>query len=330
MSFARVRGPGQPDQACDLIAAAIVEEYVRRDPASCLRLHVSGGRGAIFVSGEVSSSADFDVSAIVRRALGSCGVNALMEPFIALEVMSPRTAIARASHETVHAFGYVTTQTNDGFPRPVSLARDFAREFERRRTSDADWFWLGSDYEVMVQEKNDAPLVIVRAEHVATQEVAQVREAISSLLTTRAPGIEVRVNPSGEETSAGLAGRMGGSGRASSIDQYGTMLPMSPSGVGQQATHPANMGAWLCRQVALELVRRGKGKAIAVHAMWLPLESRPHHVRIRNEKGEDLASQIDLEKFDLSKVPESFLTPHLVTASLRHPFDGSVTLPWEE
>ena len=47
MSFARVRGPGQPDQACDLVAASLVEEYLKRDLNARLNLRVSGGYGAL-------------------------------------------------------------------------------------------------------------------------------------------------------------------------------------------------------------------------------------------------------------------------------------------
>jgi S-adenosylmethionine synthetase len=329
MSIARVRGPGQSDQACDLIAAAIVEEYLRRDPAAQLNLHVAGGQGAVFVVGEVLSAADFDVAAVVRRALGTCGVSAAIEPFIALEPIAAPWAPQIGTRDTLTLTGYATSETADHFPRAASLAHDLARELERRRTSDPEWFWLGSDYVVTVEDRPSQPLVVIRAEHVESQDVAGVREQLRATLASRVPAAEFRINASGEETRAGLGSRIGASGKATALDQFGSLLPSNASGVGLHLRHPLNLGAWLLRAVAKELVEAKKGKAVMAQATWLPLESRPHLVRIRNERGEDISSLIDLNRLDLSKAPDTFLMPNLVSAAARHAFDGSASVPWE-
>jgi S-adenosylmethionine synthetase len=67
MAWAHLEGPGAPDTACDLVTAAIADEYLRRDPASLLNIRVSGGHGVLFVAGEAKSQADFDVAAVTTR-----------------------------------------------------------------------------------------------------------------------------------------------------------------------------------------------------------------------------------------------------------------------
>jgi len=330
MSLARVRGPGHPDQACDLVVSSIVEEYARRDPAARLKLYACGGQGALFLAGEVFSTADFDVSAIVRRALGQSGVTAPMEPFIALEPMAPAWASEVGSREVTTVTGYATDETPHHLPRAVTWARDVARELERRRVSDPEWFWLGADYTVTVEDHGAQPLVIIHVEHVPAQSIESVRQQITSLLSARLPpSVIVRVNPAGEETRAGLGARMGSSGRGSAQDQYGSHLPTNVSGVGLHMAHPLNVGAWLARSMAKELVVAKHGKAVMVQATWLPMEARPHTIRARNEKGENLSSFIAPDRFDLNRIPSEFTTPSLATASIRHAFDGSVELPWE-
>ncbi len=328
MSIARVRGPGHPDQACDLVAASIVEEYVRRDPTSRLNIRVSGGRGVLFAVGEVFSRADFDVSAVVRRALGSVGT-ASLEPFIAFEPMLPGWAPEFGAREPVTVVGYATADTQDRLPKPVSMARDIARELERRRTSDPDWFWLGTDFDVSVQDVGRVPLIIIRAEHVDEREPNAVREAITSLLETRTNGADIRVNPSGKETEAGLASRIGSSGSTSSSDLYGSALPSHASGVGLHPSHPLNLGSAFARAAARELVAAGKGKAILAQLTWMPMESRPHVVRIRNERGEDVSAALDLTRFDLAKPPPAYLAPGICVATLRQAFEATSALPWE-
>lgn len=321
MAMARVRGPGHPDQACDLVAAAIVEEYVRRDSASRLNIRVAGGQGVMFVAGEVLSSADFDVSAVVRRTLGANGVTATLEPFIAVEPMVPGWGPLVGAREAVNVMGYATKETSEYLPRCVALARQAARILEERRVQDTDWFWMGSDYEVVVDDNGTQPLIIVRAEHTDTSSLSEVRERITQVFQVHSIAGEVRVNPAGEETRAGLGARMGSSSRGGSLDSYGSSLPASSSGVGFHPSHPLNAGAWMARRIARELVMAGHGQAVMVQAAWLPLEPRPTYVRIRNERGQDLSAHLDQARLDLSKPSSDFLSPSSVTQAIRSGFE---------
>lgn len=329
MPLARVRGPGEPNQACDLVAAAIVEEYLRRDPGSKLDIRVSGGRGVLFVVGDVATSADFDVSAVVRRTLGQCGVAAAIEPFIALEPMLPGWATDHGAREPVSVYAYATSETADRFPPAVTLARRVAGEMERRRTSDQDWYWLGSDYEVFADVSASVSRVFIRAEHVETHTREAVREALRSVIQPLAPDTVIQVNAAGDEARAGLPHRVGSGRYASSLDAYGSHLPAHRSGIGLHAAHPLNAGAWLARAWARNLVHEGRGKAAWVSMTWGPLETRPTCISARNERGDDLSVGVDSIRFDVAQLPEAYRAPVLGTMAIRSVFDASVTLPWE-
>jgi len=329
MALARVRGPGHPDQICDLIAASIVEEYLKRDPVSQLNVRASGGHGVVFVAGEVQSAADFDVAAVVRRVAAGSGVQSPIEPFIAFEPMAPAWAPPSGARDVTHVFGYATVETESRLPRAAHLAREAGRELEFRRTQDPDWFWLGSDYEVTVEDGGSKPSVVVRAEHLDSHDISSVRLRIAAVLRNRLGDAEWRVNPAGEELLAGLSARMGSSATASSVDQFGTSLPSNASGVGRHILHPLNAGAWIARRLARSLVSAGQGKAVLVNASWRPLESKPYQVRVRNERGADLSANADPSQFDLAALPESFRDTGLITAVVRAPFEQSAVLPWE-
>jgi S-adenosylmethionine synthetase len=327
MSFARLLGPGHPDQACDLVAATIVEEYLRRDPASRLNIRVSGGRGVLFAVGEVLSNADFDVSATVRKALGQSGVQAHVDPFIAFEPLAPALAPEIGSRTWTQAFAYATDETPAFLPKPVALARRVAQELERRRREDGDWFWLGSDFEVVADTREATPTVELRLEHVETQTVEQVRAAVQRAFAEG--GMTLRVNPAGAEKATGLNGRIGSSGKVASLEQFGAFLPAPASGVGLHALHPLNVGTWLLRQAARELVVAKKAKAIMAHAAWAPHETTPSFLRFRSERGDDLSAEFAPGRFDLAHVPDAFRDPRLVVDVLRAGFDGLISLPWE-
>ncbi len=330
MRVARVRGPGHPDQACDQVAAAIVEEYIRRDSASRLEVRVSGGRGALFVAGEVISQADFDVSSVVRRTLGGIGSMGAMEPFIAFETLSPQAAPVFGAREVVQVMGYATDETPELLPRPIVCARQLARGLEHRRLNDPEWFWLGADYDVTVFERDGHLSVVVRAEHAAQFSLLQVRATITQCVKDLWQEAETRVNAGGEEVRGGLSGRMGMSDQRSPMEMYGSHIPCPVSRVGMHASHPSIMGSWMARQIARERVREGRGKAVMVEAMWLPFETRPQAVRIRNERGENLSSEEDWTRFDLSRLQVMYPHPSLVSQSLVVGYDSSVQLPWEQ
>lgn len=283
MSAATVFGPGHPDQACDLVVAAVVEEYVRRDPEARLNIRACGGKGALFLVGEICSTADFDVSSVVKQALAACGVFGTIEPFISFEPMSAVWAKALGSRDPVTVQGYATNETPEFLPLATVFAQKIADALEEKRTNDQDWFWLGADYEVTVVRTADAaPLILIRAEHLDTLPLDQVRQRIQVLCYALFPGAEVRVNAAGEETKAGLAHRIGSSGR--------TVLGLNPR-------HPARRGAVRCQAIARRLVAAGRGKAVMVRATWLPLEARASFVRVCNEAGADLSA--DLQESDL-------------------------------
>ncbi|MDO8583556.1 MAG: hypothetical protein Q7R83_00045 [bacterium] len=314
--------------ACDLVAAAIAEEYQKRDPDARLNLHVTGGFGAIFVAGEVLSSADFDVAGIVRKTLAANGVNATIEPFIALELMSAAWGPVQGAREAAHAFGYATSETNRLLPVFVVLAQDVARALERKRINDPEWYWLGSDYEVIVSQEK-TPSIMIRAEHIPAVPGPFVREQITALVKMIHPEATIAVNAAGEETISGLGSRTGASGSQTAGDLYGSGLPGFVSGSGRHAAHPFNSGSAIARNVARELVKAKKGKAVMVHAEWSPLEMKPRLVRVRNERGEDLSNLVDRARFDLSLVPIAYRSSYVGVSRLRAPFDSSIELPWE-
>ena len=138
MRTARIKLPGHPDKACDLVAEAIVDEYLRRDPATRIELSVTGGHGALFISGDVASEADFDVAALVNRTLGSIGVMDEMEPFVSLErvVAEQLPAFASGPELPVIVTGYATSETPERIPSPVLFAKRIAKRLQDLREHD--------------------------------------------------------------------------------------------------------------------------------------------------------------------------------------------------
>jgi len=64
---------GHPDKVCDQISGALLDAFLKGDKDTRAGIEVVGGKGKIFITGEVTSTAKVDVEAITRRVLKDCG-----------------------------------------------------------------------------------------------------------------------------------------------------------------------------------------------------------------------------------------------------------------
>ena len=327
MSLARIRLPGHPDALCDLVAEAIVDEYARRDPAARLRISVMGGRGALFIAGDVMSQADFDVAMLIRRTVGSLGVIAEIEPFIALETVGAERASSFGAgiESPVAVVGYATVETEERVPIACSIARRLAKALHDRRSSDENWFWLGSDAEVVVECIQKELRVSLCVEH-GTTSLEEVRKELTAFVHTLYPMALVHVNEVGAVDVRGIAQVMGASGRWN--EPYGSAIPSGPSGVGLDLYRAEKSGAWLARAAARALVNGG-AKAAMVRAVYRPGERLPATIVARDERGKDLSSLIDPTSMSLDRAARDWVRPNLHTDAARWGFAGEFGLPWE-
>lgn len=320
--------PGHPDAICDLVAEAVVDEYVRRDPETRIRLAVSGGHGALFVSGDVKSRADFDVSSLVRRTVAALGVLDEIEPFVSIEASDAEDASrVIAGHDApVTVTGYATVETPEFVPAPVSFARRIAKGLDERRRTDQEWFWLGPDGVVTVQARGkEADAAFIQIEH-GTKSIAEAREEMRKLVGNVAPGLAVRVNESGPTEARGLARRMGGSGRRTA--PYGSAVPFGDGVIGMDLRSPEKAGAWLVRAAARSLVSRGANAAL-VQATYVPGDRVPSAIAARDERGNDLTADIPRESLSLDRVMAEWWRPNLCADAARWGFAGVPGMPWE-
>ena len=66
---------GHPDKVCDQISDAILDECLRQDKSSRCGIETMGGKGKIFITGEITTTAKINVKKIVKRVLKDIGYN---------------------------------------------------------------------------------------------------------------------------------------------------------------------------------------------------------------------------------------------------------------
>ena len=70
---------GHPDKVCDQISDALLDAYLAGDPHSRCGIETMGGKGKVFITGEVTSNANVNVEEVVKRVLAEIGYDDNLE-----------------------------------------------------------------------------------------------------------------------------------------------------------------------------------------------------------------------------------------------------------
>ena len=66
---------GHPDKVCDQISAAILKQAMAQDKDTRAGIEVVGGKGKIFITGEMTTKAVVNVVQVAKSALKEAGYN---------------------------------------------------------------------------------------------------------------------------------------------------------------------------------------------------------------------------------------------------------------
>src|SRR3712207_9201926 len=66
---------GHPDKVCDAVSDAILDACMAQDPMSRVACETAACTGFILVTGEITTKAQLDIPAIVRKTVNEIGYN---------------------------------------------------------------------------------------------------------------------------------------------------------------------------------------------------------------------------------------------------------------
>ena len=152
---------GHPDKVADQISDAILDEYLRQDPASKVACETLVTTDFALVAGEIKSKARVEAEPIIRDVIRRIGYNKPEYLFNAdtCEVMnrlheqSPdiNQGVERASDEEQGAgdqgmmFGYATKETENYMPLALDLSHRLLQELSKIRNEGQEMTYLRPD-----------------------------------------------------------------------------------------------------------------------------------------------------------------------------------------
>ncbi len=252
---------GHPDKLCDAVSDAILDACMEQDPMSRVACETASCTGFVLVTGEITTAANLDIPAIVRKTVNEIGYNDSKVGFdgntcavmVALDKQSPDIAMgvdkaleareAQMTDEQLEAigagdqgmmFGYATNETPELMPYPIALAHRLARQLTKVR-KDGTLSYLRPDGKSQVSVEYDEDGKPIRLEAVVlstqhdeavTQEQihADIRKHVFDPILPKElvdEDTKVFINPTGRFVIGGPQGDAGLTGRKIIVDTYG-------------------------------------------------------------------------------------------------------------
>lgn len=299
---------GHPDKVCDQISDAVLDAILEQDPMGRVACETAVTTGLVLVMGEITSSADIDIHAIVRDTLLRIGYTdseygidgATCAVLVSLDQQSPDISMGvdqalesrlNPEDEDVRSsigagdqglmFGFAANETPELMPLPISLAHRLARRLAQVR-HDGTLPYLRPDgkTQVTVEYEGYKPVrvdtVVVSSQHApdvdqATIHADLVKHVIEPVIPSELMDDATRifVNPTGRFVVGGPRGDAGLTGRKIIVDTYGGVARHGGGAFsGKDPTKVDRSASYAARYVAKHVVAAGLAERCEVQLAY--------------------------------------------------------------
>ena len=298
---------GHPDKVCDAISDAILDACMAEDPMSRVACETASCTGFVLVTGEITTKAQLDIPAIVRKTVNEIGYNDAKTGFdgntcavmVALDQQSPDIAMGvdkaleakegaltddldTGAGDQGMMFGYATNETVEYMPYSAALAQKLARQLTKVR-KDGTLSYLRPDGKTQVSVEYDEAGKPVRLEAVVlstqhdddvTQEQihADIKKyVLEPIIPTELVDENTKffINPTGRFVIGGPHGDSGVTGRKIIVDTYGGMARHGGGAFsGKDCTKVDRSASYAARYVAKNIVAAGLAKKCEIQLSY--------------------------------------------------------------
>lgn len=297
---------GHPDKVCDQISMAILQECIRQDKNTRAGIEVMGGKGKIFVTGEITSNAKYNVADIVRSVLYYVGYPTDYEVIDNIGKQSSDIAQGvdvGGAGDNGMMFGFACNDTPELLPTAQVILQEFAETYDAIRKTD-DRFLPDGKAQITGLYKGNR-LIEIKDFVICYQNTEEDRvrtdEKIGEYarLICNSYGIPIRniwFNPTGRFEIGGFEADAGLTGRKIVVDAYQSFGNVGGGCMnGKDPTKVDFSGAHKARQIACRLVKQGHERA-EVQLSYAIGKRTPLAVYARTNEGEfDLTSELEEE-----------------------------------
>lgn len=298
---------GHPDKIADQISDGVLDACLAQDPESRVACEVLVTTGLVLISGEITTKAHIDYSALARGVIADVGYTrgkfgfdcdncsvitslGTQSPDIALGVdtsLEAKEESSVVSEELIGAgdqgmmIGFATDETPEMLPLPFALAQRLARRLTACR-KEGRLPYLRPDGKTQVTLEYDEEGVALRAEAIVVSSQHDPEVDIETLRTDikaqvidpvmppeLMKGTRILINPTGRFIQGGPHADTGLTGRKIIVDTYGGMVPHGGGAFsGKDPTKVDRSAAYMARYAAKNLVAAGLAKKAQIQVAY--------------------------------------------------------------
>lgn len=358
---------GHPDKMADQISDAILDAMLAQDPNARVACETLLATGVAVVAGEVSTTAQVDVPAVVRQVVRDIGYDDAKKGFdsetCAVMVTLGRQSLDIAMGVDIAAdkeqgagdqgimFGYAVNETAEFMPLSIGLSHQLVRDLAGLRKSKVKWLRPDSKSQVTVEyeagkvKRVDAVVISTQHAEEVTQEMVRemvMEEVIKKSIPSEWLDNKTKyfINPTGRFVIGGPQGDCGLTGRKIIVDTYGghgahgggAFSGKDPSKVDRSAAYAA-------RHIAKNVVAAGLAERALIQVSYAIGVAEPVSVMVNDfgssPYGSELLSKAVREVWNLkpAAIVEQFdlLKPrYRQTAAYGHFGRNEESFTWEK
>lgn len=289
---------GHPDKVCDQISDAILDECLKQDRFSRVAVETVGGKGHIFVTGEITTNAEFNLEVIVKNILDDVGYDS--SKYVVIDNIGKQSRDIALGVNTGGAgdqgmmFGYACNDTIELLPLAQVILQDFSRRYTELLKTYDDLMPDGKA-QITGYYDDDFKLIKIKTFTISYQNKEENRKFTDELLIDTANeivnkyGLEIEeflINPTGKFLVGGFDGDAGLTGRKIVVDTYHSFANVGGGAFsGKDPTKVDRSGAYKARQIARRYLKEKDLKWCQVQLSYAIGIAEPLAIYIDSDQG---------------------------------------------
>ncbi len=358
---------GHPDKVADQVSDAVLDAILEQDRDAHVACETLVKTGLVLIAGEVTTTANVDFEAVVRKTICDIGYNTTEVGFDghycaflnALGKQSPdiNQGVSRENPEDQGAgdqgimFGYATDETAELMPAAISYAHQLMkRQALVRRQGILPFLRPDAKSQVTFAYKSDGSIdyidtIVLSSQH--TPDVSQdtvhegvMEEIIKKVVPAKYLNKNTKffINPTGRFVIGGPVGDAGVTGRKIIVDTYGGAARHGGGAFsGKDPSKVDRSAAYAARYAAKNIVAAGLARRCEIQVSYAIGVAEPVSVSVNTYgtgKVDDdfiasiITKVVDLRPYGLIKQLDLLRPIYAKTAAYGH--FGREEFPWEK
>ena len=325
---------GHPDKLCDYISDSILDSYLAKDKNARVACETVAGKGEIFITGEITSTANVDIEQVVRDTIKEVGYAdseydidyRTCKIYINLSKQSPDIALgvdksledkegkdveSEGAGDQGLMFGYACDETEELMPLPISLAHKLSKRLtEVRKEKIIDYLRPDGKTQVTVEYDGDKPVrvdtIVISAQHLPDVDMNVLKkDIIEKVIKPIVPAnlldenTKYFINPTGRFVIGGPLGDSGLTGRKIIVDTYGGAARHGGGAFsGKDPTKVDRSASYMARHIAKNIVANGYAKKCEIQIAYSIGVAKPVSIYVNTYGTNTIPEEEIVEKID--------------------------------